>query len=53
LEIDYPKGKISNVRSGREIALTKYPPSVEQIFAAGGILTLMRERCIKEGLVAP
>jgi 3-isopropylmalate dehydratase small subunit len=51
LEIDYPGGKIRNVRSGREIALPKYPPSVEQIFAAGGILTLLKERCIKEGLL--
>ena len=51
LEIDYPQGKIRNPRTGREIALPKYPPSVEQIFAAGGILTLLRERCIKEGLL--
>jgi 3-isopropylmalate dehydratase small subunit len=51
LEIDYPQGKIRNPGTGREIALTKYPPSVEQIFAAGGILTLLRARCIKEGLV--
>jgi 3-isopropylmalate dehydratase small subunit len=51
LEIDYPRGKIRNLRSGREIALPKYPPSVEQIFAAGGILTLLKERCIKEGLL--
>ncbi len=51
LEIDYPNGRIRNLRSGKEIALPKYPPSVEQIFAAGGILTLLRERCIKEGLV--
>ncbi len=51
LEIDYPRGKIRNLRSGRELPLPKYPASVEQIFAAGGILTLLRERCIKEGLV--
>jgi 3-isopropylmalate dehydratase small subunit len=51
LEISYPEGKIRNLRSGREITLPKYPPSVEQIFAAGGILTLLKERCIKEGLL--
>ncbi len=51
LEIDYPQGKIRNPRTGREIALPKYPPSVEQIFEAGGILTLLKERCIKEGLL--
>ncbi len=51
LEINYPQGKIRDPRTGREIALPKYPPSVEQIFAAGGILTLLKERCIKEGLL--
>lgn len=51
LEIDYPKGKIRNLSSGEEIPLAKYPPSVEKIFEAGGILTLLKERCIREGLV--
>jgi len=51
LEIDYPNGRIRNLRSGKEISLPKYPPSVEQIFEAGGILTLLKERCIREGLV--
>ena len=51
LEIDYPKGTIRNLRSGREISLPKYPLSVEQIFEAGGILSLLKERCVREGLV--
>ena len=51
LEIDYPSGRIRNLRSGRELALPKYPASVEQIFEAGGILTLLKERCIRDGLV--
>lgn len=51
LEIDYPKGKIRNLRSGKELPLPKYAPSIEQIFEAGGILTLLKERCIREGLV--
>jgi len=51
MEIDYPKGKIRNLRTGKELPLPKYPPSMEQIFEAGGILTLLRERCVKEGLV--
>ena len=51
LEIDYPKGKMRNLQTGRELSLPKYPPSVEQIFAAGGILTLLKERCVREGLV--
>lgn len=53
MEIDYPRGRIRNLRSGRELSLPKYPPSVEQIFAAGGILTLLKERCVREGLVQP
>jgi len=53
LEIDYPRGKIRHLGSGREIPLPKYPPSVEAIFAAGGILTLLKERCVREGLVQP
>ncbi len=51
LEIDYPKGKIRNVRSGKELTLSKYPPSVEGIFEAGGILALLKERCIREGII--
>src|SRR5574341_2608487 len=51
LEIDYPKGTIRNIQSGKELPLPKYPPSVEQIFEAGGILTLLRDRCLREGLV--
>jgi 3-isopropylmalate/(R)-2-methylmalate dehydratase small subunit len=51
LEIDYPRGAIRNLRTGRDLPLPKYPPSVEAIFAAGGILTLLKERCLREGLV--
>ena len=51
LEIDYPRGTIRNLGSGNEIPLPKYPPSMERIFAAGGILTLLKERCLREGLV--
>ncbi len=51
LEINYPEGVIRNLRTGGELVLPKYPPSVEEIFKAGGILTLLKERCIREGLV--
>ena len=51
LEINYPEGMIRNLRSGHELPLPKYPLSVEEIFKAGGILTLLKERCIREGLV--
>jgi 3-isopropylmalate dehydratase small subunit len=51
LEIDYRNGTIRALHSGAELPLPKYPPAVEKIFAAGGILTLLKERCVKEGLV--
>ena len=51
LEIDYPRRKIRKLRSGKELPLPKYALSIEQIFEAGGILTLLKERCIREGLI--
>lgn len=51
LEVDYPNGKLRNLNTGKEMPLAKYAPSVEQIFESGGILTLLKDRCIREGLV--
>lgn len=50
IEIDYPKGRLRNIKTGKELPLSKYPPSVERIFESGGILALLKERCVKEGL---
>ena len=44
IEIDYPAGVVRNPQTGKEIPLAKYPPLVENIFRAGGIIPLLIER---------
>jgi 3-isopropylmalate dehydratase small subunit len=44
LEINYDGGFIMNVKSRARIPLIKYPSSIEEIFRAGGILPLLKER---------
>jgi 3-isopropylmalate dehydratase small subunit len=44
LEINYDGGFAMNVKSRARIPLVKYPPSIEEIFRAGGILPLIRQR---------
>jgi 3-isopropylmalate/(R)-2-methylmalate dehydratase small subunit len=48
LEIDYPAGVIRNPASGKEVALRKYPPLIEQIFAAGGLPEFAYQRYMCE-----
>ncbi len=48
LEINYQKGVARNVDTGVTVSITKYPPSVEQIFNAGGLLQLLIQRYEKE-----
>jgi 3-isopropylmalate dehydratase small subunit len=48
IEIDYSKGLIKNPGTGKQIALEKYPPSIERIFVAGGIAPRIVERYRKE-----
>ena len=48
LEIDYPAGVVRNPASGKEIALRKYPPLIEQIFAAGGLPEFAYQRYVRE-----
>ena len=48
LEIDYPQGIARNPRTGAQVALTKYPPMIEQIYEAGGMLEYARRRFIAE-----
>jgi 3-isopropylmalate dehydratase small subunit len=49
IEINYSEGFIKNSRTGKQIPLEKYPPSIERIFMAGGIAPLIVERYEKEG----
>jgi len=37
LLIDYPNGRAVNVDTGAHVPLRKFPPMIEQIFAAGGL----------------
>jgi 3-isopropylmalate/(R)-2-methylmalate dehydratase small subunit len=48
LEIDYPAGVVRNPASGKEVALRKYPPLIEQIFAAGGLPEFAYQRYMRE-----
>jgi 3-isopropylmalate dehydratase small subunit len=48
LEIDYPAGVIRNPASGKEVGLRKYPPLIEQIFAAGGLPEFAYQRYMRE-----
>ncbi len=44
IEIDYKKGVVFNISSGKYVLLKKYPPSVEAIFDAGGIIELLKQK---------
>jgi 3-isopropylmalate dehydratase small subunit len=44
MEINYDQGIVLNVKKKTGIQLTKYPPSVEEIYNAGGLLNLLKER---------
>lgn len=48
LEIDYPAGVVRNPVSGASVELRRFPPLVEQIFAAGGLPEFGRERYLRE-----
>ncbi|GBD10514.1 2,3-dimethylmalate dehydratase small subunit [bacterium HR23] len=48
IEIDYPNGVVRNLDTGRQVALRKYPPIVERIYAAGGIIPYTRQRYLQE-----
>ena len=48
LEVDYPQGKVTNAASGKSIAMRKFPPLIERIFACGGLPEFARERYLAE-----
>jgi 3-isopropylmalate dehydratase small subunit len=48
LKIDYEQGMVLNLNTGASVPLTKYPPSVEKIFNAGGLLPLLKKRYEQE-----
>jgi 3-isopropylmalate dehydratase small subunit len=48
LEVDYPQGRVTSSASGQSIAMRKFPPLIEQIFACGGLPEFARERYLRE-----
>ena len=48
LEIDYPAGVIRNPTTGKAVELRKYPPLIEEIFAAGGLPEYAYRRYMRE-----
>ncbi len=48
LEIDYSEGVVRNVETGAAVRISTYPPSVERIFRAGGIIPLLMDRYDQE-----
>jgi len=48
IEIDYSNGKVNNLDNGKQISFTKFPPIVDDIFHAGGIIPLILKRLENE-----
>ena len=48
LEVDYPQGRVTNAANGKSIAMRKFPPLIEKIFACGGLPEFARERYLAE-----
>jgi 3-isopropylmalate dehydratase small subunit len=48
LEVDYPAAVARNCASGRSVPLRKFPPLIEEIFAAGGLPEYAFERYNRE-----
>ncbi len=48
VEIDYGHGVVRNLSTGASAKISTYPPSVERIFRAGGIISLLVQRYSQE-----
>jgi len=53
LRVDYNAGVISNPKSGKQVSFKKLPPTVEQIYEAGGIQQVIGRRLAAEGVFPP
>jgi 3-isopropylmalate/(R)-2-methylmalate dehydratase small subunit len=53
LRIDYAAGVITNPKTGGQVSFKKLPPTVEQIYEAGGIEKVIGQRLAAEGVVPP
>jgi len=50
MEIDYAAGVVRNLTAGHELPLTRFPQTVEQIYALGGILALIGNKLAAQGI---
>jgi 3-isopropylmalate/(R)-2-methylmalate dehydratase small subunit len=48
VEVDYPSGIVRNAATGASVALRKFPPLIEEIFAAGGLPEYAYQRYLRE-----
>jgi 3-isopropylmalate dehydratase small subunit len=48
VEVDYPAGIVRNAATGASAALRKFPPLIEEIFAAGGLPEYAYQRYLRE-----
>jgi 3-isopropylmalate/(R)-2-methylmalate dehydratase small subunit len=48
LEVDYPGGLVRNPNTGASVALRRFPPLIEQIFASGGLPEFAYQRYMRE-----
>lgn len=48
VEVDYPAGIVRNAATGASVALRKFPPLIEEIFAAGGLPQYAYQRYLRE-----
>jgi 3-isopropylmalate/(R)-2-methylmalate dehydratase small subunit len=52
LDVDYPRGKVTNLRTGQAIAIERLSPSVEEIYRAGGLVNVIAARLRAAGFPA-
>lgn len=53
LEVAYAEGKVRNPATGKAVEVRKFPPLIEQIFAAGGLPEFAYQRYMRELANAP
>lgn len=53
LEVDYAAGQARNLTTGATISLKRLPPTVERIYALGGIGPVIAQRLATEGIFPP
>jgi 3-isopropylmalate/(R)-2-methylmalate dehydratase small subunit len=53
IAVDYPQREVRNLVRGTSVPLATLPPSVEQVYAAGGIFQVIKDRLAQRGIVPP